>query len=93
MKRTKYIPAIVTLLGCLASIIFTYVNYYQPLQSMIILLIVMIVFYIVGFILRGLAEKYLVIEEEILEEEINSVEDLVAESTEPTEEIGNTPES
>ena len=37
MKRTKYIPAIVTLVGCLAASIIAIVNRYDALHSMIII--------------------------------------------------------
>lgn len=71
MKRTKYIPAIVTLIGCLAAAIITIINKYDSLHSMIIILSVLIVFYIAGLIIKGLTDKYLVIEEEIINEEEN----------------------
>lgn len=64
MKRTKYIPAIVTLVGCLAASIIAIVNRYDALHSMIIILSVLVGFYIAGLIIRMLAEKYLIIEEE-----------------------------
>lgn len=69
MKRTKYIPAIVTLTGCLAAAVISIVNKYDGLHSMIIILSVLVVFYIAGLIIKGLADKYLVIEEEIINEE------------------------
>lgn len=69
MKRTKYIPAIVTLTGCLAATIITFLNRYDALRSMIIILVSLIVFYIVGLVIKGLADKYLVIEEEIINNE------------------------
>lgn len=64
MKRTKYIPAIVTLVGCLAASIIAIVNRYDALHSMIIILSVLVGFYIAGLIIRMLTEKYLIIEEE-----------------------------
>ncbi len=85
MRRTKFIPAIVTLLGCLTAVILTYVNRYQALQAMIIVLIVLIVFYIVGLILKSLADKYLLIEELKLEDlqeeptEVMSLDDMLQE--------------
>jgi len=69
VKRTKYIPAIITLTGCLAATIITFLNRYDALHSMIIILAALIVFYIAGLIIKGLADKYLVIEEEIINEE------------------------
>ena len=69
MKRTKYIPAIVTLTGCLAATVITFLNRYDALRSMIIILVSLIAFYIAGLIIKGLADKYLVIEQEIINEE------------------------
>ena len=66
MKRTKYIPAIITLIGCLAATIITFLNKYDTLRSMLIILAALIIFYIAGLIMKGLADKYLIIEEEII---------------------------
>ena len=82
MKRTKYIPAIVTLLGCLAATIITYVNHYQALHAMIIILVVLIAFYIVGVIVKSLADKYLVIEELKLEDLEEKATEILAEELE-----------
>ena len=64
MKRTKYIPAIVTLIGCLAASVIAIINRYDALDSMITILSVLVGFYIAGLIIKGFADKYLVIEEE-----------------------------
>ena len=69
MKRTKYIPAIITLIGCLAASVITFLNKYDSLYSMLIILAALIIFYIAGLIMKGLADKYLIIEEEIINEE------------------------
>lgn len=69
MKRTKYIPAIVTLIGCLAASLIAIINKYNALDSMIIILSVLVGFYIAGLIIRGFADKYLVIEKEQSETE------------------------
>lgn len=82
MKRTKYIPAIVTLIGCLAAAVITMINKYDSLHSMIIILSVLVVFYIAGLIIKGLTDKYLVIEEEIISEEENEEGTGSAESAE-----------
>lgn len=89
MKRTKYIPAIITLIGCLAATIITFLNKYDTLRSMLIILAALIIFYIAGLIMKGLADKYLVIEEEIISdmenEEGNESADAEAEKEEKTE--------
>lgn len=76
MKRTKYIPAIVTLTGALAVSVIAIINRYDALHAMIIILAGVVGFYIAGLIIRLLAEKYLVIEEEkdTSEEEENDEE-------------------
>lgn len=81
MKRTKYIPAIVTLTGCLAATVITFLNRYDALHSMIIILAALIVFYIAGLIIKGLADKYLVIEEEIINDEEAQEGDEAADSS------------
>ena len=82
MKRTKYIPAIVTLTGCLAATVITVLNRYDALRSMIIILASLIVFYIAGLVIKGLADKYLVIEQEILNEEEEQKGEEAADSSE-----------
>ncbi len=69
MNRTKYIPALITLIGCLAASIITLLNHYSALKSMIVILVVLIVFYIAGLVVKHLADKYLVIEKEKIEME------------------------
>lgn len=81
MKRTKYIPAIVTLTGCLAAAIISLVNHFNALKSMVLILAVLVGFYIAGLIIKALADKYLVIEEEIPE-----TEELEANETDETDE-------
>jgi Ca2+/H+ antiporter len=93
VKRTKYIPAIITLIGCLAATIITFLNRYTALKSMIIILIVLIVFYIAGLIIKGLADKYLLIEEEKLNEEAAAEEEDTAENVEKTSENPNEAEN
>jgi Ca2+/H+ antiporter len=93
VKRTKYIPAIITLIGCLAATIITFLNRYTALKSMIIILIVLIVFYIAGLIIKGLADKYLLIEEEKLNEEAAAEEEETAENVEKTSEDPNEAEN
>lgn len=82
MKRTKYIPAIVTLIGCLSATIITLLNRYSALQSMIIILVVLVVFYVAGQIIRVLVDKYLVLEKDALNEESLMEEDAEGETSE-----------
>lgn len=87
MKRTKYIPAIVTLTGCLAATVITFLNRYDALHSMIIILVSLIAFYIAGLIIKGLADKYLVIEQEIINEEEAEEGEKAADSSEDSENV------
>lgn len=87
MKRTKYIPAIVTLTGCLAATVITFLNRYDALRSMIIILVSLIAFYIAGLIIKGLADKYLVIEQEIINEEEAEEGEKAADSSEDSENV------
>lgn len=60
--RTKYIPLIIMLIAALAACIVTYINQYSVTESLIIVLIVFITFYIIGIIIKKIAEKFLVVE-------------------------------
>lgn len=90
-KRTKYIPAIVTLLGCLAATILTYINQYTPVMAMTIILITLVVFYIAGQIIGGIVEKAFA--EQVEEEKTETENEEGLEETEQTEEAGKTEQS
>lgn len=63
-EKIKYIPAILSLAaGAVASVI-AILSRYDTLQIMIIILVSLLVFYIVGVIVRALCEKNFVIAEE-----------------------------
>lgn len=59
MKKTKSIPAIVTLLGCLVAAIVTYVNGYGLEKSLKIILIVLFIFLFMGLLIKYLFDKYI----------------------------------
>lgn len=62
--RTKYIPAILSLMaGFIASIITILCNY-DALNMMIIILVALVVFYIAGSIVRVVCERNFVIKEQ-----------------------------
>lgn len=70
MKKTKSVPAIVMLLGCLVAVIVTYINGYGLEKMLKVLLVVFFVFLFIGLIIKHLFEKYIPpIEEE--PEELN----------------------
>ncbi len=90
IQRTKYIPSIISLAAGLIASIAAIINNYSSLETMIVVLIALIVFYIIGSIIRYIANKMLVIpepeEETESEEEENSEENEGdAEETEETE--------
>ena len=62
--KTKYIPAILSLTAGLISSIITIVSNYDTLHIMIIILASLLVFYIIGIIVRSLFEKKFIISEE-----------------------------
>lgn len=59
MKKTKSIPAIVTLLGCLVAAIVTYINGYGLEKSLKIILLVLFIFLFMGLLIKYLFDKYI----------------------------------
>lgn len=57
MERTKYIPSIVSLTGGLMACIVTMINPYETYEIFLIVLAALIVFYIVGAIVRKIINK------------------------------------
>lgn len=70
VERTKFIPAIVALSVTLVASVVTLVNKYESTQALIIILSVLVGSYVVGLILKWVANTFLVVEvpEETLEE-------------------------
>lgn len=95
MKKTKSIPAIVTLLGCLVAVIVTYLNGYGLTEMLKVLLIVIFVFLFLGLIVKHLFEKYIPPTEE--EEEVAEDEGSVIEKSSDADEgeviVNEAPES
>ena len=84
MKKTKSIPAIVMLLGCLVAVIVTYINGYEFLKMLKVLLIVIFIFLFMGLLIKYLFDKYIPPIEE--EPEVVDDEGSVIEKTSETEE-------
>ena len=59
MKKTKNIPAIVTLLGCAVAGIVTYINDYGLEKMLKIMLAVLFIFLFMGLFIKYLFEKYI----------------------------------
>lgn len=81
MEKRRLIPVIITLLGCLAACIVAVRSHYDAMRAMKVILTVLVVFYIAGLLIKGLADKYLVIEkiEENEEEQQENAENQDAE--------------
>ena len=98
IERTKYIPPIISLAAGLIASIAAIVNRYSSLETMIVVLVALIVFYIIGSIIRYVANKMLVIpepEEEEESDETESEEENSEESegeSEDSQETEETPE-
>ncbi|MDE6209684.1 MAG: hypothetical protein K2M73_08465 [Lachnospiraceae bacterium] len=61
-ERFKYIPSIVMLLAGFIACITTIVNKYDIIETLIIILVVLVSFYIVGLIIRALFNKFIIVE-------------------------------
>ena len=85
-ERFKYIPSIVMLLAGFIACITTIVNKYDIIETLIIILVVLVSFYIVGLIIRVLFNKFIIVEviEEIKESEeaVEGEEDELPEASE-----------
>lgn len=86
IERTKYIPSIISLAAGLIASIVAIVNKYSSLETMIVVLVALIVFYIIGSIIRYVANKMLIIPEP---EESESEETESEEEENPEESAGD----
>lgn len=96
IQRTKYIPSIISLAAGLIASIAAIINKYSSLETMVVVLVALIVFYIIGSLIRYIANKMLVIpepEEEAESEEEENLEENEgdAEETEVTQDEEETP--
>ena len=89
MERTKYIPSIVSLLGGLIACIFTMLNPYETYEIFLFVFVAMIVFYIVGAIIRIIINKVLFVTKV---DEDSETEEEGDEATENNEESDVAPE-
>ena len=74
IERTKYIPPIISLAGGLVASIASIINRYSSLETMVVVLIALIVFYIIGSIIRYFANKILYIPKLEAESELENSE-------------------
>ena len=63
IERTKYIPPIISLAGGLIASLAAIINKYDSLETMVVVLIALIVFYIIGSIIRYVVNKVFYIPE------------------------------
>ena len=88
--KTKPIPAIVMLLGGAVSSIVTYVNHYTLKNMLLIVLISLIVFYILGVILKRVFDSFHIVmkkdEEDMTEGEVIEKEKISDEEPKTTKE-------
>lgn len=64
VDRTKYIPAIVALFVTFVTSIVTIINKYESTQALIIILSVLVGSYVVGLILKWVANTFLIVKVE-----------------------------
>ncbi len=82
VDRTKFIPAIVALFVTFVTAIVTIVNEYEPTQALIIILSVLVGSYIVGLILKWVANTFLIVKvEEPKEEDEENAENAEGDDT------------
>lgn len=62
--RRKYIPFIIMLVAGLAACIITIIFKYDVLDALTVILAALIIFYIIGLILKKILDKYLIEKEE-----------------------------
>lgn len=67
-ERFKYIPSIVMLLAGFIACIVTIIYKYQILEALIVILATLIIFYIIGIVIKALFNRFL-IDKEIADEE------------------------
>lgn len=85
-ERFKYIPSIVMLLAGFIACITTIVNKYDIIETLIIILVVLVSFYIVGLIIRALFNKFIIVEViEVIKESEEAVEGEEDETSEASE--------
>lgn len=78
--KTKTIPAIFMLLGGAVAVISTYINGYELIDMLKVLLVSLIIFLIIGFVAKIIIDKYVPYIEE-LDEEVETDEGSFMEKT------------
>lgn len=82
MKKTKLIPPFIMLMaGAIASIL-TFLNHYDIKDMLFILLIVLIIFYILGLVVKKILDTFTVVDEKSVSDEGEVIEKEVVNNAE-----------
>ena len=57
--ETKRIPALIMLLGCSVAAVMSYINHYSLEKMLKTILVALIIFLIIGCVIKGLFDKYI----------------------------------
>lgn len=82
MKKTKLIPPFIMLMaGAIASIL-TFLNHYDIKDMLFILLIVLVIFYILGLVVKKILDTFTVVDEKSVSDEGEVIEKEVVNNAE-----------
>ena len=81
-ERFKYIPSIVMLLAGFISCIVTMVCKYEILEALIVILVTLIIFYIIGIVIKALFNRFLISDESVQDADDESKDDTSQENSE-----------
>lgn len=85
--NTKIIPAVVSLLAGLVSLVVTYIRKAEMNEILTTLLVVLLSFYVLGWIVKAVIDKYTIDDKETEEAEDSELENIETEQTEQTEQV------
>ena len=88
-NRIKYIPSIVTLIAGFIACLVTIISRYDTVDALVTILVVLVVFYMVGLIIRALFKKFLVIKEDESQKSEEAEGDEDADSEDSSEGVDN----
>lgn len=85
-ERFKYIPSIVMLLAGFIACIVTIIYKYQILEALIVILVTLIIFYIIGIVIKALFNNFLIDKESANEDTEASDEEEAEENSDEEKE-------
>lgn len=83
-ERFKYIPSIVMLLAGFIACIVTIVCKYEILEALTVILVTLIIFYIIGIVIKALFNRFL-INDELADEDGEALPEEEADKENPDE--------